>query len=487
MAGLAVSWSLIAGAFLVRLLLLPLDLYRSTDFEVHRNWLAITHSLPMSEWYFEATSQWTLDYPPAFAYFEWLLSQVAVLVDPAMLQVSNLEYASWPTVTFQRLSVVGGDFVLLAGGLAVGGPQTAAVLLWNSALILVDHIHFQYNGMMLGLLLLSAAAIEKGQIYLGALLFCLLLCMKHIFLYVAPVYFVYLLRGHCGASCWPPRLLLGNLIKLGAVVLSAILVLMSPFLSLQQLEQIAQRLFPFGRGLTHAYWAPNCWALYNTFDRVLAKVMGAAGASSSTAGFAEVYESAVLWTVPPRATFILTLLAYCPLLMNIWHCAGPAGAGRGIFATYLALGSAVAFSFGWHVHEKAILMVTIPLLSAPSLSASNLVLSSVACFSVMPLLPHRMMETSIKWLLFLFGGLVEVFLKDRPLLGHAGRWPWILLGASYALLGAYRDFGGHSLLFRGRMEFLPLLLTSDFCAILVLGAFCRIYYLLPSGTKQKKG
>jgi len=487
MAGLAVSWSLIAGAFLLRLLLLPLDLYRSTDFEVHRNWLAITHSLPISEWYFEATSQWTLDYPPAFAYFEWLLSQVAVRVDPAMLQVRNLEYASWPTVTFQRLSVVAGDFVLLAGGLAVGGPQTAAVLLWNSALILVDHIHFQYNGMMLGLLLLSAAAIEKGKIYLGALLFCLLLCMKHIFLYVAPVYFVYLLRGHCGASCWPPRLLLGNLIRLGAVVVSTILVLMSPFLSLQQLEQIARRLFPFGRGLTHAYWAPNCWALYNTFDRVLAKVMGAAGASSSTAGFAEVYESAVLWTVPPRATFILTLLAYCPLLTKIWHCTGPAGARRGSFATYVALGSAVAFTFGWHVHEKAILMVTIPLLSAPSLSASNFVLSSVACFSVMPLLPERMPETSIKWLLFLCGGLVEVLLKDRPLLGHAGRWSWILLGASYALLGAYRDFGGHSLLFRGRMEFLPLLLTSDFSAILVLSAFCRIYYLLPSGSKDKKG
>lgn len=509
--------------------LLFIQAYRSTDFEVHRNWLAITHSLPLSKWYYEDTSQWTLDYPPLFAYFEWFLSHFAVLFDPQMLVVANLEYASFKTIVFQRLSVIAGDIVLLCGAWRAGSicapkssPGSAAVsvllpmaiVLFNPALLIVDHIHFQYNGMLLGLLLLSAADLEDGKIYRGAILFSALLNMKQIFLYVSPVFFVYLLRRHCGCAFESKGFAFRfpEFVRLGCVVIATFAIAWAPIVFTGQVAQAASRLFPFGRGLTHAYWAPNLWAFYNTADRVLAKLgLGAQQGHSSTSGMAEVYESSVLWTVPPKATFVLTAIAYIPLLAIIWKQTplpprSVIGSGEflpatnpcrrpGAFVLYVALGCAVSFSLGWHVHEKAILMVTIPLLVAAAASRSRdlieatALLSIIATFSVLPLLPHRRFEAMLKWVLLAVCHKMELGLMRRCCGGdkvdasldmlRVGPLPGYILASCLLVFAVYCDFGGHERIFGPRrMEFLPLMLISDFSTVFVLGSFLRIYRLV---------
>ncbi|XP_076794303.1 dolichyl pyrophosphate Glc1Man9GlcNAc2 alpha-1,3-glucosyltransferase isoform X3 [Arvicanthis niloticus] len=203
--------ALAVGVTLLKCLLIPT--YHSTDFEVHRNWLAITHSLPLSQWYYEATSEWTLDYPPFFAWFEYALSHIAKYFDQEMLNIHNLNYYSSRTLLFQRFSVILTDALFVYAvhecSKCVDGKRTSkdltekpkfilsVLLLWNFGLLVIDHIHFQYNGFLSGLLLLSIARLFQKRHIEGAFLFAVLLHFKHIYLYVAPAYGIYLLRSYC--------------------------------------------------------------------------------------------------------------------------------------------------------------------------------------------------------------------------------------------------------------------------------------------------
>jgi alpha-1,3-glucosyltransferase len=143
--------------------------------------------------------------------------------------------------------------------------------------MIIDHIHFQYNGCMYGLLILSLvlARTKSGLLWSG-LVFAALLCMKHIYLYLAPAYFVFLLRAYCLSPRSIFSIQVLNCIKLGAGIGSIFAAAFGPFVYLGQIPQLLGRLFPFSRGLCHAYWAPNVWAIYSFADRVLIHGMSTA-------------------------------------------------------------------------------------------------------------------------------------------------------------------------------------------------------------------
>ena len=422
----------------VKILLFPA--YRSTDFEVHRNWLAITYSKPWQDWYTDeaSKSEWTLDYPPFFAWMEYALAHIARYFDPAMLDVTNLDYASPETIRFQRLSVIFTEIVLLGAVAWVSHrwpPTRRRLALFlvaaSPGIIIVDHIHFQYNGVLLGIFVLSIWAAAGGKELLGAALFAILLCFKHIFLYPAPAFFVFLLRHYCKGTGARPIL---RFIALGIVVVSIFGVALGPFLVAGQGLQLASRMFPVSRGLLHAYCAPNFWALYAATDKVLQIVLPRAGpalakyirpttAATLTGGLVGEAPFAVLPNISSGMTMLCVLCAMAPCLVATWRRPLP-----GRFPRAAITATLTAFIFGYHVHEKAILMTLVPLglLAAGGTDRDALkefsILSIVGTYSLFPLL-IRKEEYAIKVALLVVYLLVALpWLKDAEYWNVVGKW-----------------------------------------------------------------
>jgi len=375
---------------------------------------------------------------------------------------------------------------------------------------------------MMGILFLSIDAILSSHVLVGAALFAVVMNMKHIFVYMAPVFFAYILKNYCFCSPLPtgptsqpaqkekrqgeedsedkmreeeedrdrPRFSLFRFVQVALVVIAVGGLSVGPFVILGQVGQVLSRLFPFGRGLCNAYWAPNFWAIYNVLDKVLARVLGINGTGKGmmTGGIVGEFEHVVLPVIKPLYTFILTLAATTPLLWKLLD-----GTRKGhVFIAALVQCSLCFFMFSWHVHEKAVLMpiLLLTLLAGSSMEYAGIFFfgSTVAHYSLFPLL-FTPREYPTKLLLVATYTLAAWVLlpqmhtpTSRRRGGLAAEQNWVRQWEGVYLVGlAVLEFYGswaHERMWGvDRLPFLPLLLTSLYCAIGLLYFFARLYLM----------
>ena len=591
-------------ALCVKLFLI--DSYRSTDFEVHRNWMALTQHLPIHAWYFDHTSKWTLDYPPFFAYFEWALSQIAIQVDPNIVTLSAKPLVTTNILLFQRGSVIVCDLLLLIAtvkylefdsdvdakevsrrkkdddAISSSAPSPSlplsprkktfafSLIALNAGLFLIDHIHFQYNGLLIGLLV-TCLSLAQRQMYLCvAIVFSVLVLTKHLFVTLVPLFAVYLWRAYCSpvpsaststvtvnATTFQKCYRFGALACIACLAISAAV---GPFIwaemslsksmnpprligtplierlqlfswthnfnafysaSRKQLSQIISRLLPFDRGLVHTYWAPNMWALYYAYDRVLGAFVKfidiVPDILLNTRGAKAMYEhhahsaSGMLGHVKPEylpaisasMCLILTCVAMLPALIATYRRPTTVTLVRAV--VYCSMCS---FMLGYHVHEKAILIPmivqTLLIYNMWGIRAGTGTGDGTGTGTVAPAMYlYYLLSTAGIFAMFpLFTAARELYVKTAFLIVHiilvyrecyyiqqnygninsnsngvspASYWqiPAWLVALILASVHVYIEFIHASLEQKldKKLEFLPLMLTSTVCAVMLMLAW----------------
>jgi alpha-1,3-glucosyltransferase len=343
-----------------------------------------------------------------------------------------VNYFSGSTLIFQKFSVAVTDLLFIVASWFLFSEHVSTSSLYkcgffflaalNSSLFLVDHIHFQYNGILMGLMVLLLWTCWKRDTILVTSCFSVLLLMKHLFAPLAPIFAVVVLN-HVSSSrglAWRLKLLL----QIFFIALGFLFVAFFPFVrrdGKRQLSQIVSRLFPFGRGLVHAYWAPNFWGFYLFMDKMLAKsaqymgydiLLSRSHGFSSSGGKVGVFSLSLLPNI--EASHCLSIVATGILLFSVLLL------GNFSFILTLrclAVSSLFSFMFGYHVHEKAIIITLLLQMFLGSFSGTShkmdlllfRVLSLSAVVSLFPLIPGKL-EWIIKGMLLISSFLSDIFL-----------------------------------------------------------------------------
>lgn len=455
-------------AICIKVLFLPAP--HSTDLEVHRHWKALTYNLPLSQWYTDISSVWTLDYPPLFAYFECMLAHVLAWIHPRLLDLSNHNYAAPAAVAALRLTVLAWDPLLISAAVAFQNQLVPVFfVLLNPALIIVDNIHFQYNLVPIALLLYTLSALKHDRIPLAAATFTLAVNLKHTLLPLS-------LPLICHVLATLPRMPSPALtfLRTAGVTLLIMLCIWIPFIQAGRrplIEQIFARLFPFNRGLLHANWAPNFWAVYAVADKALSRLGLAVRVPDGPITRGVIGAMRPFATLPnptPGVCNALTILACTPCLAHNIRNPCSATAVRAAAATALAYAL-----FGWHVHEKALLVPLVLLAGSACRSVNDGVafafLAPAAHVAVLGLVARGSAAAAARMLVLAYHGVLLGAVA--PAFGRRARAGVVAYSVVGVVVEMYAHGGGHEMAFGERMGFAPLIVAALYSVVGVSVAF----------------
>ncbi|CAO2825423.1 unnamed protein product [Amaranthus hypochondriacus] len=244
------------------------------DFEAQRHWMEITINLPVKEWYRNSTandlSYWGLDYPPLTGYQSYIHGVILKSFLPESVSLfTSRGYETYLGKLLMRWTALSSDILVFLPAVfyfiqsyLTNRPHKQqsdvawlmALILLNPCLIIIDHGHFQFNCISLGLTIGAVAAIFSSRELVASALFTLALSHKQMSAYFAPAFFSHLL-----GRCLRRRNPFVEVSKLAVVVLGTFAIVWWPYLqSKEALLEVLARLAPFERGIYEDYVA-NFW------------------------------------------------------------------------------------------------------------------------------------------------------------------------------------------------------------------------------------
>ncbi|KAL5974921.1 hypothetical protein ACLOJK_031597 [Asimina triloba] len=212
------------------------------DFEAQRHWMEVTLHTPPKEWYRNTSanhlSYWGLDYPPLTAYQSYAHALLLHRFHPQSVALFTSRGHESPFgKLLMRWTVLSSDALIFFPAalyfvVVYYASRSEEITLWqlamillNPGLILIDHGHFQYNCISLGLTLAAVATIFSKNELVASALFILALNHKQMSAYFAPAFF-----GHLLGKCLRRQSPFLEVVKLGLVVLGAFAIVWYPYL-----------------------------------------------------------------------------------------------------------------------------------------------------------------------------------------------------------------------------------------------------------------